>query len=139
MKILVGTDGSRCSEKAIEFASKLASMTSSSLTILHVVPMVASTKEELIKLIKEELEKPEEIGQMHLKKGAEIAKKHGIEAAKKLLRGNPADEILKETKVGRYDFIVVGSRGKRKINEILLGSVSSKLVHHSKVPVLVMK
>jgi len=38
-----------------------------------------------------------------------------------------------------YDLKVIGSVGKGRINEFLLGSVSSKLVHHSKIPVLVMK
>ncbi len=139
MKILVGTDGSICSEKAIDFAANLASKTSSPLTILHVVPHVPSTKEDLIELIKEELGSPEEIGQQYLEKGMEISKKHGVDAGWKLLTGYPAEEILNEAEKKKYGLIVVGSTGKGRINEFLLGSVSSKLVHHSKIPVLVMK
>ncbi|MFQ5815319.1 MAG: universal stress protein [Candidatus Hydrothermarchaeaceae archaeon] len=139
MKILVGTDGSTCSEKAIEFASRLAIMTSSSLTLLHVIPMVPSMEEEIIELIKEELGSPEDIGQQYLERGIEISKKHGVKAEKKLLTGHPAEEILDEAERGKYELIVVGSTGKGMINELLLGSVSSELVHHAKVPVLVVR
>ncbi len=139
MRILVGTDGSSYSEKAIEFAAKLANMTSSKLAIVHVVPTVPSTKEEIIELIKEELGSPEDAGKRYLERGAEIAKKHGIKADKKLLEGYPADELLKEAAAGKYDLILVGSTGKGKINELLLGSVSSKLAHHSKTSVLIVK
>ncbi len=56
-----------------------------------------------------------------------------------MVKGNPAEEILREAEKGKYDFIVVGSTGKGKINELLLGSVSSEVVHHAKVSVMVVR
>lgn len=137
MKILVATDGSEGSEKAIRFASKLASESNSSITLLHVIPKIETTKEEIITLLKEEIGSPEKAGKKYLEEGRKIVEEFGIKPDTKLVEGDEVDEILEEG--GNYDLIVAGSYGKGKVNEFLLGSVSSKLVHKSVVPVLVVR
>lgn len=137
MKILVATDGSEDSEKAIRFASKMASESGSSITLLHVIPKIETTKEEIITLMKEEIGSPEKAGQKYLEKGSLIAEEFGIKPDTKLLEGKEVKEIIKEA--DNYDLIVAGSRGKGKLDEILLGSISSELVHKSKTPVLVVR
>jgi len=137
MKILVATDGSEGSEKAIRFASGLAKETQSKITLLHAVPKIKTTKEELITLLKEEMGSPEKAGKKYLEKGAKIAQEFGVNAETKLLEGNEADEILKEAE--GYDLLVASSYGKGRIDRALLGSVSSMLVQKSSVPVLVVK
>lgn len=139
MKILVGTDSSAGAERTIEFTAKIADVTSSKLTVVHVAPTIPSTKEEIIELIKEELGSPEEAGKKILEGGAAIAKKYTLKFEKKLLKGYPAEELLKESARGKNDLIVVGHSGKGKINEFSLGSVSSKLAYNSKVSVLIAK
>jgi nucleotide-binding universal stress UspA family protein len=136
MKILVGTDGSESSENAIAFASKLALRMDASLLIAHVTPVLPSTKEEFITLIKEEIGSPEKAGRKYLKRGREIAEKVGVKARTKLLEGSPAEELLREAEKG-YEMLVVGSHGRGKVHEFILGSVTSKIVHLSRVPVLV--
>lgn len=137
MKILVATDGSEGSEKAIRFASKLASESQSSVTLLHVTPKIETTKEELITLLKEEIGSTEEAGTKYLEAGKKIAQEIGVEAETKLQGGDEVDEILKEGE--RHDLIVIGSQGRGKVDRFLLGSVSSELVHKSKIPVLVVR
>lgn len=137
MKILVTTDGSEGSEKAIRFASKLASESKSSITLLHVIPKIKTTKEDVIILLKEEIGSSKKAGKKYLEEGSKIAGEFGIKAETKLLEGKEVKEIIKESE--GHDLIVVGSQGKGRVNELLLGSVSSKLVHNSKVPVLVVK
>jgi nucleotide-binding universal stress UspA family protein len=137
MKILVATDGSEGSLKAITFASKLASQSGSSITLMHVIPKIETTKEEIITLIKEEIGSPEKAGKKYLEDGRKLAGESGVNADTKLLDGHEVKEILKEAE--NFDLVVTGSQGKGKVNEFLLGSVSSKLVHDSKVPVLVVK
>jgi nucleotide-binding universal stress UspA family protein len=39
----------------------------------------------------------------------------------------------------KYDSIVMGSRGMGKFKELVLGSVSSKVVHHSSCPVMIIR
>jgi nucleotide-binding universal stress UspA family protein len=138
MKILVTTDGSEGSEKAIRFASKMASESGSSITLLHVIPKIKTTKEDVIILLKEEIGSSKKAGKKYLEEGSKVAGEFGIKPETKLLEGKEVvDEIIKES--DNYDLIVAGSYGKGKVDEFLLGSVSSKLVHKSKVPVLVVK
>jgi len=51
--------------------------------------------------------------------------------------GNPPDEVLGEVEDWRPDLVVVGRRGLGQAASLLLGSVSSFLLRHSPVPVLV--
>ncbi len=137
MKILVATDGSDGSEKAIRFASRLASESNSTVALLHVIPKIETTKEDIIILLKEEIGSPVKAGTKYLEAGRKIAGEFGIEAETKLLEGHPAEEILKEADA--YDLIVASSHGKGKVDRFLLGSVSLELVQKSKVPVLVVR
>lgn len=139
MKILVAIDGSKGAEKAIKFAAKLASATGSSLTLVYVIATLPTARADIIELFREALGSLEREGEKYLLRGKKIAEKLGAKTNRKRLEGNPAGEILKEVERGRYDLIVVGSYGKGSIDKFLLGSVSSKLVHLSKIPVLVVK
>ncbi len=138
MKILVATDGSEASEKAIDFASKIAKNCNFEIVIVHVIPSLYGTKEDVLILIKEGIGSPEKAGEKYLSKGVDIAKKYGIKAKTKLLKGNPLEEILREVEKD-YDFLVVGYHGKGKINEFLMGSMAKRLLRLSKIPVLVVR
>jgi nucleotide-binding universal stress UspA family protein len=76
-------------------------------------------------------------------KEAEEATKYATEAAalagasleKKIVKGHPADEILKAA--DDADLVVMGSLGRTGISRFLLGSVTEKVIRNSKMPVLV--
>jgi nucleotide-binding universal stress UspA family protein len=61
----------------------------------------------------------------------------GIQVHAVLVDGWPADAILEEAESAGHDLIVVGSRGRGDAASILLGSVSHHVLHHSRIPVLV--
>ncbi|WP_456475517.1 universal stress protein [Candidatus Pyrohabitans sp.] len=138
MRILVCIDGSEGSLKALRFAMRLAKDSGYSISLLHVVPKLPTTKEEVIRLIKEELGSPEEAGRRYLEKARQIAEEEGVPVQEVILKeGNPVEEILKAEE--DYDLVLVGSRGMGRVNRLLLGSVSSKLVAASSKPVLVVR
>ena len=137
MKILVAIDGSECSVRAVEFAAKLTSISGSAMSVLNVVPHVKTTKEDLIILMKEELGSPEKAGQKYLDHAKEVAQKEGVTPETILKEGNPPDVIIEES--AGYDLLVVGSHGKGAFDELLIGSISRKVVHRAKVPVTVVK
>lgn len=124
-KILMCTDGSGYAENAIRFAGDIAKKADSRVTILCVVPEVAKGREEPAKMV--------------LKIGQEILERKGKKAEAKIRHGNPAEEILQESMEGDYDLIVMGSKGKSAVEELLLGDVASLVVHHSTRPTLIFR
>ncbi len=56
-----------------------------------------------------------------------------------MLKGNPSQEIIKYVKDHSIDQLVIGSRGLNTFQEMVLGSVSHKVVKHAKCPVTIVK
>jgi len=52
-------------------------------------------------------------------------------------RGSPGEAILTQAREGGHDLIVMGSRGRGAAAAALLGSVSHHVLHHGRVPVLI--
>src|SRR5579863_3190763 len=61
----------------------------------------------------------------------------GVKSKVVVVDGDPAQVILDEVETGKHDLIVVGSRGRGDAASLLLGSVSHGVLHHSRVPVLI--
>ena len=68
-----------------------------------------------------------------------ILREAGIEPEIVLLHGRPADEIIRHASEGGADLLVIGSRGLNALQEFAIGSVSHKVIKHSKCPTLVVK
>ena len=63
----------------------------------------------------------------------------GLNVRVVIKRGVPLKEILKIEEEEKVSLIVIGSHGKTNIEEMLMGSVSEKVVRQAKSPVLVIK
>ncbi|MFP3258124.1 MAG: universal stress protein [Caldivirga sp.] len=139
-KILVATDGSQYSDKAVDVAIRLAKVFNSSLYIIHVVEedkvaMATSAMPIMVNIIDDMVKAGNEI----LSKAKARAVDMGVNAETILARGNAADKILETAERLNVDLIVVGSRGLRGLARFLLGSVSEKVARHSNKPVLIVK
>ena len=137
--ILVGVDGSAHSKDALEWAAKEAALRHTSLTVLTVRQAVAdiwgSTShyqgdESLIEKVRVAAQAETDSVLSTLGDGRPES------VAVKATQGIPAEEILNEG--ADADMIVLGSRGGGGFARLLLGSVSSTVVEHAKVPVMIL-
>lgn len=145
-KILLPTDGSRNSEKAIAHALTIAEFEDAEIIILNVVDSVYLTglpEEDLITksemILEEESKKvisrvEKLIKELEEEKGSEAK---DIKISARTIEGNAADVILKISEQEDIDLIVIASSGKHMLDRFLLGSVTEKTVRHTKVPILV--
>ena len=53
--------------------------------------------------------------------------------------GHPAEQIKAESESGKFDLIVMGSKGRSSIKDLVVGSVAHKVLAIAKVPVLLVK
>jgi len=140
--ILVPTDFSRLSDKAIEKAADLAEKYDAKIILLHVIDEniqqcavdYCINYEDVLKLEEENLNKSLGI----LKSEASgLIRNDNIEVVYDVKKGSPAKVILDEQgKIGA-DLIVIGSQGKQGFKKHLLGGVADKVVRSSKIPVMV--
>lgn len=138
-KILVGTDGSEHSTRAIKFASELARKFGSKITLAHVLvpPSYYYGSGEAFWMPDEEV--VDEAGEKMLRNSLKKAEAKGIDVKTVLLKGNAAEELSNLANVKAYDLVVVGGRSLSTFKRLLMGSVSDKVVRFSICPVLVVK
>lgn len=145
MKVLFCTDGSEMSRRALEASALLLKGRRVEGVVLHVLPEVDERLRHYERLHEEELKEIEKLfgGKEEtlqvVTNAQRVLAKAGLRARRKVRRGDPAEEILKEIRQGRYDLVVLGSHGKRGLNRFLLGSVSQEVLSKAPISVLVVK
>jgi nucleotide-binding universal stress UspA family protein len=144
MKILCAIDGSRHSQWALDWLPHVCSPDDCSLLLVHAVDMAQfkslskldrKTRLALVNLLECSLE-----GAARLLGGAELKASTSWDSIRaKLLRGHPAEAVVRSAKREQADLLVIGSRGVTEFQPMLLGSVSRKLLMQAPCPVLVVK
>ncbi len=145
-KILLGTDGSASSRKALKFAVEMTLKYNTHLYVLHVVSSMEIPDDVLEYVSAEEIEDPpasvylEKIGQRVIRQSENECRTTGCENIHTVvLRGDPADMIIEFAKEKHIDVIILGSRGFRGIKGKLLGSVSRKVSHAALCTCIIVK
>jgi nucleotide-binding universal stress UspA family protein len=64
---------------------------------------------------------------------------HGLNAKLETLIGQPAEQIALAAQEGAYDLVIMGSHGHSGLSNLVLGSVSTKVLANCTVPVLVVR
>ncbi len=72
-------------------------------------------------------------------KGAEVYRQRGLTARGKGALGESAEAILSEMDKGDYDMVIMKARDRTGPGRFLLGSITDKILHHSRIPVLILK
>ena len=147
-KILYPTDFSDCAAKALGAILRLKEAGVREIIILHVVDIrqcemafigtawVKGPPDEYLKSLKEELST---IAGSEAEEVRQEIEKAGMKARIKIVPGVPFQEILKTADEEDVNLIVMGSHGKSNVIEMLLGSVSEKVIRKARQHVLVIK
>jgi nucleotide-binding universal stress UspA family protein len=141
MKILVAVDGSPSSLRATEFAAQLAA----ALRSKSKVTLVSVHDDTAFKHIKKFTPKGtladylRELSDKDLSEARKLLDKAEVAHDMIIKTGHVAEEIMQAAKVGKFDLIVLGAKGRSSFGDLLLGSVSQRVASASKVPVTLIK
>ena len=144
-KILLATDGSENSRKAMEFAAEMASRYQAEIFPLHVVAKRTIPQEVIEYVEAEEIEDSadsiylDRLGERIIQKCELYVKSRCDELKTIVVRGDPAEIILEIAKEKDVDTIVMGSRGLGMIRGALLGSVTRKVSNLAKCTCIIVK
>ena len=140
--ILVPTDFSAYSDKALKKAVEIASEHKSKIYLLHVVDEIMQCAVDYcldISLVKQVEKQSLGFAKEKLQKEAEaFARSKNVQIIVDVKMGDTYETILKEQKDKRIDLIVIASSGKKGVIHHL-GSIADKVMRGAKCPVLLVK
>lgn len=138
-KVLLAADGSETSLKAAQIACELAQKGfAKEIVLIHVIPNVINNYYDLSQELFEYASKrTKEVGQEILDKAKELFPSE-LNVQTLLHFGEVAETICEVAK-DDYDLVIVGSRGMNPFSGLMLGSVSTRVIHYSPCPVLIVK
>ncbi|KUI23087.1 universal stress protein [Mycobacterium sp. IS-1496] len=139
--ILVGVDGSAESDAAIRWATHEAVMRRVPLTLTHVVAAVAASSPVgpiLAEIYEWQQDNARHVLEQALKTALACAPDSRLpDIRTEVLASSVVPTLVHES--GEKQMVVVGSRGTGALGRLLLGSVSTGLVHHARCPVAVIR
>jgi len=137
-RIVVGYDGSEHAQRALERGATLAKSTGASLAVVSAAKVSALMRDPaggaspVDPADAEQRAKALEAARSYL--GGQGVAADFIEG-----HGDPADVLVQEAQDTGADLIVIGTRGLNVAERLVLGSVSTKVVHHAPCDVLVVR
>ena len=144
-RILVATDGSTLSKKAVSHALELAQLSGAELVALKVTPRypqnyfdggLVLAQDDINKIEKQWASQAQDV----LDKIVKSAKSKGINAKAVVAKSDlVSDAIIATAKKSKCDLIVMASHGRKGIKRLLLGSETQQVLTHSHIPVLVLR
>lgn len=144
--ILLPTDGSKLSGRAVKHGIQFARSIKAKLTTIHAVPEFRMIVEEgFVSPMTAELKKRfENESQQHAKKMLAKVEKEAKAAGVKcetvvVVSDFPYQQIIEIAKKKKCDLVVMASHGRKGLSSLLLGSETAKVLTHSKLPVLVVR
>jgi nucleotide-binding universal stress UspA family protein len=132
-RVIVGIDGSPCSQAALRWAEDYAKTTNTSLTLVTAWHWPTSYG---IPVAYEGFD-PEEDARKVVEAAAADVDLARDRVTTVIAQGQPGDVLVSAAKTG--DLLVVGSRGHGVLAGAVLGSTSSYCVHHANCPVVVVR
>ena len=137
MKVLVATDGSEHSMKAVQRGLELAEKQGAQVPLMAVAYYVQGNFDGMPMNIQDKLE---DEAREALKKGKAVFDAKNIPVETVLEAGLvPANLIIAKAQDGKFDRVVIGSTGQNAIDEMVMGSTATKVVAHAGCEVTVIR
>ncbi|OMP66488.1 universal stress protein [Domibacillus epiphyticus] len=136
-KILLAADGSENSVRAAKEAVKIASLSENSEVNIVFVADFSKAKREI--LHSQGIEELQLARRKKLMPVEEELKSNGLTYNVNILHGEPGPAIVEYANEHKFDLVIVGSRGLNALQEMVLGSVSHKVVKRVNGPVMIVK
>ncbi len=144
-KILVATDGSSLSKKAVSSAISLAALAGAGLVVVKVIPRYPQSYfEGGLALQAAEVGRIEqqwaEDGQAVVDEVKKAAEAQGVKTRALIVKSDVvSDAIIAAAKKNKCELIVMASHGRTGVKRLLLGSETQQVLTHSHIPVLVLR
>ncbi len=144
-KILVATDASAASNRAVSEAAYLAAKHEAELLILHVIrdmqlPSQMKKVPELEAFTNKREDILRQVAENILSEAQQKAKTDGARKIQTAIgSGDPATSVIGFAKRRNIDTIVLGTRGLGKVKGLFMGSVSRKIVNNSEANCLIVR
>jgi nucleotide-binding universal stress UspA family protein len=137
MKVLVATDGSEQSMKAVRRGLELAEKQGAQVTLMTVAYYAKDDFDDMPPYVQDKLEAEAAAA---LKKAQAVFDEKGVKANAVLEAGLvPANNIIRRAQDGAFDRIVLGSTGLTALERVLMGSTAAKVVAHAPCEVTVVR
>jgi nucleotide-binding universal stress UspA family protein len=134
-RILVPTDGTEASLRALDHAVQMAARYSAELLVVTVVSVPDWLARQTMDYGGIEAY-VEGNARKSLDPAVALLRQAGVGAELKLVVGPAPESILAEIHVTQPDLVVMGRRGRDEPKDLVLGSVSDRVARHVKVPIL---
>ncbi len=137
--ILIALDGSEASQRALSRAVDEAKVWNARLQAIYVVEtglFSSLPPDNTVEIMYRVLEKE---GKAVLEKAKKFAAANGVTITTHMKQGHAGSEIVTLAEQEKSDLIMVGSHGKSNTDRLLIGSVSTFVVTHSKVTTMVVR
>ncbi|WP_459192163.1 universal stress protein [Halosimplex sp. J119] len=133
-EILFPTDGSDAADAALEVAVAVADAHDATLHVLYVADTNQPSLARIEGQVRDVLEGE---GRDIVERAGARARNAGVETVEEVIQGGPSRTICEYVDDRGIDLVVMGTRGGRDIERIVLGSVTERVVRNSAAPVLV--
>lgn len=140
-KLLLPVDSSKVPERVMNYLKEFVDALDYEVTLLNVIPLDRNLVHgDLIGVYDLNREKFEETAQEMLDKFEVELKAAGITNVKKMhVTGDPAQMIVRIAETEDFHMIMMCTHGMGAAKRLLIGSVTNKVVHHSEIPVIVIR
>lgn len=140
MKMLVAVDGSENALRAVRYAAKLSVQFHAPAPLLLLYADPPLMRSVAVSLGAKEVERYHAENARHvLRKARAVLKRARVEFDERSAVGDPAAIIATFARSEQCDFTVMGSHGRSALKNLLLGSVTSKVIAAGELPVLVVR